>query len=208
MLTRNRIIRLGLLALLALGGLLISTVAMPRVEVKAQQATGSLPTVTGTPAGPFVTVYQDLGYINVYAGPSKYDYPDPIGIMLANQSAPALGWSIDKQWIMIQYPGVPNSIGWVYAVYVSLRGGQPPIVDSPPTPTPASTPTINPTLAAAFITQNAPTRLPTFTQPAPLVVPTFVDRVENPGGIPSGLIILGLGFVGSLGALISFLRGR
>ncbi|MBE0682469.1 MAG: hypothetical protein IH589_11195, partial [Anaerolineales bacterium] len=74
--------------------------------------------------------------------------------------------------------------------------------------TPASTPTINPTLEAAFVTPQAPTRLPTFTQPAPLAIATFLDDEAARNRIPLGLLIFGLGFIGGFGTLISFLRGQ
>jgi hypothetical protein len=112
---------------------------------------------------------------------------------------------------MIRYEGVPGSIGWVYGLYVSLTGltgGDLPLIDAPPTPTPASTPTINPTLAAAYIPAEASTRLPTFTPAAPLAVPTFVDQTQHPSRIPIGLLIFGFAAVGVLGTFISFLRGR
>ena len=41
----------------------------------AQQPTGSIPTVTGTPSGPMVSVDPSLGQIRVYAGPSSFNYP-------------------------------------------------------------------------------------------------------------------------------------
>ncbi len=178
--------------------------------VMAQQPTGSVPTVTGTPSGPLITVNLDQQQINVRSGPSTYIYP-PIGVLLAGQSAPALGRSPGGDWIQIYYPGVPGSVAWVYAPLVSLSGGvNLNIIEPPPTPTPVSTPTIDPTLAAAFIAPETPTRLPTFTPAPALVIPTFTDStgVSNSGGVPMGLIIVGLGFLGIFGALISFLRGR
>jgi len=63
-------------------------------------------------------------------------------------------------------------------------------------------------LEAAYASTVIPTRLPTFTAPAPLIVATFVDEVSAANRIPMGLLIFGLGFIGALGALISFLRGR
>ncbi len=172
----------------------------------AQQPTGSVPTVTGTPSGPVVKVYQDQEIIFVYAGPSSFDYPK-IGIMLADQQAPALGQARGRNWIKIYYPGVPGSSGWIYAPLVSISGGGDlPILDIPPTPTPASVPTIDPTLAAAFIVPVTPTRLATYTPPAPLALPTFTDKTAASNGIPIGLLIFGFGFIGALGALISFLR--
>jgi hypothetical protein len=177
-------------------------------SVLAQQPTGSIPTVTGTSPGVVVALYLDIAMESVYAGPSSYLYP-PIGVLLAGQEAPAYGKSEDGNWIQIYYPGVPGSVAWVYAPYVTIkRNGELPIIPPPATPTPASTPTINPTLAAAFIPPSTPTRLPTYTAPAPLVLPTFSEDPSSSSGLPMGLLILGFGFVGGLGVLISFLRGR
>lgn len=191
-------------------GLAIITLIVPAQSVaKAQQPTGSVPTVTGTSAGPFVTVYADIDKIEVYAGPSSYLYP-VVGVLLAGQSVPALGRGLDPDWILVAYPGVSGSKAWIYAPYVRISPGarlQP--VEAPPTPTPFSTPTIDPTLVAAFIAPETPTRLPTFTPPADFIIPTFVD---DAGGrinrIPIGLVIFSLGFIGGMGVLISFLRGR
>jgi uncharacterized protein YraI len=176
-------------------------------SVLAQQPTGSVPTVTGTPQGAYVIVNSDQDQINVRGGPSTYLYP-PIGVLLAGQQVPAIGRSPGGEWIQIVYPGVDGSVGWVYAPLVKLSSGANlPIVEPPPTPTPVSAPTIDPTLQAAFITPEVATRLPTYTAPAPLVVPTFADESDTPEGIPMGLLIFGLGFVGALGVLISFVRG-
>jgi hypothetical protein len=132
-----------------------------------------------------------------------------VGVLLAGQEVPAYGYSADQDWIQIYYPGVPNSVAWVYAPFVKvIKAGVLPIISAPSTPTPGSTPTIDPTLAAAYIEPVTPTRLPTFTPPAPLVIATFVDDVSAENRIPIGLLIFGFGFVGGLGALISFLRGR
>lgn len=179
-------------------------------SVFAQQPTGSIPTVTSTAVGPVITVDQSLPVIRVYAGPSIYDYPS-IGVLLGNETAPAIGRAKGKEdWIQIRYLGVTGSIGWVYGLYVSLSpGALLPLVDIPPTPTPFATPTINPTLEAAFIGQQTPTRLPTFTPPPPLNLPAF-NEGPNPSatGIPAGLLILSLGLFGFFGAVISYLRGR
>ena len=176
-------------------------------RVQAQQPTGTVPTVTGTPAGPFVTVNLDQDFINIRSGPSSYFYPR-VGVLLSGQSAPALGRSPGGDWIMIAYPGAPGNVGWIYAPNVSLTARDfLTVVDAPPTPTPLATPTIDPTLAAAFIVPETPTRLPTFTPPAPLAIPTFIDEAQsNTSRIPMGLVIFILGFVGLLGALISVLR--
>lgn len=190
-------------------GLAVGLPAQQRVI--AQQPTGSIPTVTGTPTGPTVSVDPSLEQIDVYAGPGSFNYP-AIGVLLTGVKVPALGRARgDDNWIMIRYEGVPGAVGWVYALYVSLTGTggvDLPRIDVPPTPTPASTPTIDPTLIAAFLPAVNATRLPTFTPAAPLAVPTFVDVAQRAGRIPVGLLIFGFAVVGALGTMISFLRGR
>jgi hypothetical protein len=178
--------------------------------VLAQQPTGVIATVTGTPVGPVITVDQSIPVIRVFAGPSSFDYP-AIGVLLGNETAPAIGRADGREdWIMIRYAGVPNAIGWVYGPYVKLSpGALLPLVEVPATPTPISTPTIDPTLEAAFIGQQTPTRLPTFTPPAPLDLPSFTDSPSvSPTNIPAGLLIVSLGLFGFFGAVISYLRGR
>src|ERR1044071_4543251 len=131
----------------AVTGIIILGSFLPNAPVVlAQQPTGSIPTVTGTPEGPIVTVYQNNNVIHVYAGPSTFDYPS-IGILVANETAPAIGRAKDRlDWIQIKYEGVPGSTGWIYGPYVKLSGGALlPIVEVPSTPTPFSTPTIDPT---------------------------------------------------------------
>ncbi len=197
--------------LLAVIGILLLGLFDPgKPMVLAQQPTGSIPTVTGTPEGPIITVYQNYPVIHVYAGPSTFEYPS-IGVLLGNETAPAIGRAKDRlDWIQIIYEGVPGSTAWVYSPYVKLSPGAIlPIIEVPATPTPFSTPTIDPTLAAAFIGQQTPTRLPTFTPPPPLDRPSFND-VPNTSAtnIPAGLLILSLGLFGFFGAVISYLRGR
>jgi len=180
------------------------------IIVFAQQPTGSIPTVTGTPSGPTVKVDQSVSQIRIYAGPSSFDYP-AVGVLLAGEVAPAIGRARGREdWIQIHYPGVPGSTAWVFGLYVSLSpGALLPLVEIPATPTPFSTPTINPTLEAAFIGQKTPTRLPTFTPPPPLELPLFTDVTDaQPTGIPTGLLVLLLGLFGFFGAVISYLRGR
>jgi hypothetical protein len=196
--------------LLMLGGMSLAFCSPLQSPVLAQQPTGSVPTVTGTPQGVIVALYLDRAQEPVYAGPSEYDYPR-IGVLLAGQEMPAYGISEDENYVQIYYPGVPDSVAWVYAPYVRIvKSGELRKLSAPPTPTPASTPivNINPTLEAAFVSPVAPTRLPTFTPPAPLIVATFADDLSAANRVPMGLLIFGLGFIGGLGALISFLRGR
>jgi hypothetical protein len=198
--------------LVAIGIVVLGFLDPQRPSVLAQQPTGRIPTVTGTPEGPIIQVDQSLQTIRVFAGPSSFDYP-PIGVLLANETAPVLGIARDRpDWIQIRYPGVPNAVGWVYSPYVKLLrvpSSLLPVIEIPATPTPFATPTINPTLEAAFIGQPTPTRLPTFTQPAPLDLPIFTDPPNRSRAtIPAGLLILSLGLFGFFGAVISYLRGR
>jgi hypothetical protein len=174
----------------------------------AQQPTGSIPTVTGTPKGPSVIVYADQNIIGVFAGPDAYLY-DQVGLLLAGEEAPALGYSLDGEWIQIIYLGTPGGKGWIYAPFVGvLRGSELPVLPNPPTATPRTTPTINPTQAAIFGLQLTPERLATYTEPPPLEIPSY-ESVEQAGsGFPVGMIILGLLLLGILGAVISFLRPR
>ena len=199
----KRIVLVGL----SLGTAALLLYAPTVVIVQAQQPTGSIPTVTGTPAGPMVTVNLDQDFVNVRSGPSAFDYPR-IGILMRGQSVPALARSENGQWIQIRYVGAPGGIGWVFAANVTLSSQALPIISAPPTPTSAATPTINPTLQAAFIPAVTATRLATFT-PAPLLdEPSFTDATIEPAAVPLGLIILAFGFVGVLVAMSSLLRGR
>jgi hypothetical protein len=193
------------LILLAAGsGLVWATPA----RMLAQQPTVSVPTVTGTPPGPMVTVHP--GYeeqINVRAGPGA-NY-DAVGILVIGQWMPALGQIPSGEWVQISYLGAPGDTGWVLAALVDLVG-ELPVIDIPPTPTPRTTPTTDPTLAAQYIVDIPATRLPTFTPPGLLAIPTFAPETPARGrsGVPMGLVIIGLGVVGIFGVLITILRGK
>ena len=178
-----------------------------RADILRQIPTVSIPTVTGTPSGALAKVTMEQDQINVRSGPST-DYPI-IGVLIAGQQVPALGRSVGGDWVQIAYPGVEGGVAWVYAPLVTLDGSVR-VVEPPPTPTPLTTPTIDPTLAAQFIIDIPPTRLPTFTPPGPLVIPTFqaADLPGSTGRIPMGLMITGMAVIGVFGLLISLLRGR
>jgi hypothetical protein len=181
-------------------------IASPNIQIP----TGAVPTVTGTSTGPLVTVRLDLDRdsINVRGGPGTY-YPI-IGLLLVGQQVPAKGRTSGGTWYMIYYPGVPGSVGWVSADLVNIEAGSLPVVEPPPTPTPLVTPTINPTLAAQFIITEVPTRLPTYTAPAPLVIPTFQDETGGnlPANIPMGLVIISILIFGVLLLIFSFVTNR
>lgn len=203
--------KLGILVIIAVVWVLLipSFGDLAAFDANAQIPTVSLPTVTGSPQGPIVSVRRDADQdsINVRSGPSaKYDI---IGVLIVGQTAPARGRTPGGDWIQIFYPGVPDSTGWVYSPLVEVNGSIP-IVEPPPTPTPRTTPTVDPTLAAQFILEIPPTRLPTYTAPSPLTIPTFTaEEIPTiPAGIPMGVVIIGMGVLGIFGILISFLRGN
>jgi hypothetical protein len=175
----------------------------------AQIPTGSVPTVTGSPAGAIAIVLNnEQGFANVRSGPGTLGY-EIVGVMVEGQQAPALGRTIVGDWIMIAYPGIEGGVAWVWKDLVEVRGDVP-IIEAPATSTPRVTPTINPTLAAQFLVDVPPTRLPTFTAPPPASIPTFlpVSAQTATGRIPIGFLITGLAVLGIFGLLISFLRGR
>lgn len=177
--------------------------------VLAQIPTVDIPTVTSTPSGPIVSVRPGTNEpsINVRSGPNAL-YPR-VGVLLIGQTAVAKGRSPGGDWILIEYPGAPGNVGWVYSPFVNITPGELPIVEPPPTPTRDMTATIDPTLAAQFIVTVAPTRLPTFTPPPPLAIPTF----QNPSAagvpaVPMGLIIVVLLTIGVLLGIFSFVQRR
>jgi hypothetical protein len=177
-------------------------------EVDSQQPTVAIPTVTGTPSGPIGVVYSDPEeQINVRSGPG-IDYPK-VGVLLNRQQVPAIGATPGGSWIQIIYPGVEGGVAWVYAPLLRVDGVLP-IVVPPPTPTPLVTPTIDPTLASQFIVDIPATRLPTFTPPPLLVIPTLQSEESSTGTgrVPIGFVITGLTVVGVFGLIISILRRR
>ena len=170
----------------------------------AQQPTDTPPAITETASGIYITVTNN-DQINVRAGPNTIAYPI-VGHLQPGDTAMALGKSPGSDWIQISLPGAPGGVGWVFISLVSLTPGFLRVVEPPPTETPLATSTIDPTLAAAFNIEPTVTRLPTFTPPPPLVVPTFSDagRVQA-NRFPAGTVILGLMFIGGLGLLTSYL---
>jgi hypothetical protein len=147
------------------------------------------------------TVYGNLPLIRVYAGPSTYTYP-PVGILLAGQRVPAIGRTADGGWIQIAYVGISSGVAWVYAPWVSVSSGALPVLEAPPLPTPL-------TLADALPTGGTEVRLPTYTAPPPVAIPTFTPEPGSGSGtFPVGMLILGLALIGIFGSFIAFMRGR
>jgi hypothetical protein len=172
-----------------------------RTRVLAQSATQGSSDV-------FVTVtYSEQ--INVRNGPSTVLY-DIIGNMQPGDTAQALGVSPGRDWVQIAYPAGPGGVAWVHTSLVSISPGNLQIVEPPPTVTPQTTPTIDPTLAAAYVFEPTVTRMPTFTPPPPLEIPTFtaLPAVEVKSGVPIGAFVIGSGVLGILGYLASLLRRR
>jgi hypothetical protein len=189
---------------LTAAGLLVS---VPVQAAQPQQMpTVSIATVTSSPMGAYVVVNSDMDQINVRSRPDQFS--TKVGVLFSGQKVPAKGkYTI---WILIEYPGVQGGMGWVYAPYVSLYGGELPLIEPPPTPTLQYTITIDPTLAAQFIVTAVPSRLPTFTPPSSLVIPTYLpeNTQQVTGNVPIGLVIVGLAALGVFLGFISLIRGR
>jgi uncharacterized protein YraI len=164
---------------------------------------------TPTHGGNFITnTYTTEPFVNVRAGPSSVYYGNPIGQLPVGATASALAITPGHDWIEISFPSGPNGVGWVYAPYVTLTGS-PPIIEPPPTFTPMVIATIDPAMIATFNSKPTETRLPTFTPPPPLAIPTFSSApVESSAHFPFGIIIISLGIVGILGIVISLASRR
>lgn len=155
-----------------------------------------------TPSGILATViYAEP--INVRSGPSTIFYPI-IGQLQPGDVVPALGVSPGREWVQISFAGGVNGIGWIYASFVTISGGELQIAEPPPTPTPLVSATIDPTLAAAFIVQPTQTRMPTFTPPPPLEIPQYSDAATSRSSGAAGIFILILVVIGTLGLTASF----
>ena len=203
----QRIIRTGQLFLLLSGAAALVCFGLSWSDAAAKQTTEPTPTSAPVPNGAFITVTY-IEPINVRTGPSSYDYP-VIGTIPVGGTAPAIGRSPAGEWVQIEFPSGPRGIGWVYAANVSLTANALlPVVEPPPTAVPAVTPTANPTFVAALRPAPTSTRLPTFTAPPPLQIPTFVNSGGKAAsqGFQSGWVIAGLALVGLLGFTFASLR--
>jgi len=157
-------------------------------------------------AGTFATViYEEQ--INIRGGPSTVYYPI-VGSANPGDVLLALGVSPGREWVQISFLSAPGGVGWVYATFVSISGGELPIVEPPPTQTPIATATINPTFAAAFIFQPTSTRMPTFTPPPPLEIPQYTEMATHSAGVPSGMVLISLLAIGVVGYLVSIILNR
>lgn len=176
----------------------------PQGALAQAQATA---TETATPGGPapFVTNnYSEA--VHVRSGPNSL-YAQ-VGNLPIGATAQALAVSPQHEWIEIAFPEAPGGVGWVYAPFVDLSPGFLRVVEPPPTATPLATSTIDPTLAAAFGVEPTVTRLPTFTPPPPLSVPTFASPARQGVGLPAGVPIVAIGLIGGFVLVASFLGRR
>jgi len=175
--------------------------ASTQTVVLAQEPTPSSPDVLVT-----VTYTEQ---INVRNGPSTVLY-DIIGNMQPGETAQALGVSPGRDWVQIVFPAGPGGVAWVHTSLITLSAGNLQIVEPPPTAIPRITVTIDPTLAAAYVFEPTPTRMPTFTPPPPLEIPQFTETpaTNSNDGVPMGAFVLGSGILGILGYLFSLSRRR
>jgi hypothetical protein len=183
-------------------GIMVVIPSIVTVRAQAVSATPT-PTISGN-SQPYITnTYATELFVNVRAGPSSVYYGGPIGELPEGATASALAITSGHDWIEISFPSAPNGVGWVYAPFVTLTGS-PPIIEPPPTFTPIAISTIDPTLMATYSLKPTETRLPTFTPPAPLAIPTFSNApVEPSAHFPFGIVIISLGIAGVLGIVIS-----
>lgn len=195
-----------LLSLVLLGVVLLMSF-LPSItsQVWGQFPTVSMPTVTSSPRGVYVrAIGQPSEALNVRAYPSSTS--TLLGRFQVGQEAKAYGYYGD--YVLINYAGAPEGKGWVWRVMVEVLGGDLPMLEPPPTEVPLVTKTIDPTLAAQFIITQMPSRLPTFTEPPPLQIPTYqiTEGATATGGIPMGYVIVVLAGLGFFLALIAILR--
>ncbi len=204
MIKRLLVLRLHLPILLAIMALMMATNGV-RSALAQQQATDT-PEPAGSQA--YITnTFTGEPAINVRTGPSTIAFPTPCGSMPLGDTAPALGASPGHDWVQISFPACPGGVGWVYAANVTLTGSLR-IVEPPPTPMPLATSTIDPTLQAAFQVEPTVTRLPTFTPPPPLEVPTFSQESGARSGMPTAAAILVIALLGGIVLGASFIRKR
>lgn len=169
----------------------------------AQLATETLQP-TATFGGPTVFAAEQ---VNVRSGPGTFY--EQVGVLIAGQTAPAVGRSSASEWVQIEYPGGPGGKAWVYSLLVSLQAGTVdalPVVEAPATATLAPTATTEGGGGPAGTPEA--TRLPTFTARAAIVQPTFQSPDLGGGGFPPAILILGLFMLGIFAGAVALLRQR
>jgi hypothetical protein len=167
---------------------------------QAQAPATDTPPVGG--GAPIVTALEEGA--NVRSGPSSITYP-VLGRLQPGDTARAVAVSPHHEWIEIEFNG---TTGWVYTAFVQLSPGFLPEVEPPPTPTPLATATFDPTLVAQFNAVPTETRLPTFTAPPPLTVPSFGGAGASGFHFPMGLTIGAIALLGAAVLGVSFFGRR
>jgi hypothetical protein len=158
-----------------------------------------------------VEIFQD---VNVRAGPGT-DY-DQVGVLIPGQTSAIIGRNPEGNWFEIEYVGGANGMGWVFKDLVRVVGD----LNTMPTVVPPPTPTLHPTVTAqpgatqeitpfATGSPNAG-RLPTFTAPAAVALPTLLPAqgIREGGSFPPAVLIIVLLVLGAFGGFLSVLRLR
>jgi hypothetical protein len=142
----------------------------------------------------------------VRAGPGV-DY-ERVGTLLAGQQAPALGRSAGGDWVQISFPEGPDGLGWVYTYLVDVNGELPIVI--PPAPRLPYDSHDRSYSSSAIHYRATANRLPTFTAPPPLVIPTIapLDNAQDQRSDPLLYIMIVLGALGLFSLLVSFIRVR
>lgn len=182
----------------------VAATALTSVPSYALQLATETLQPTATFGGPTVFVAEQ---VNVRSGPGTFY--EQVGVLIAGQTAPAIGRSSASEWIQINYPGGPGGKAWVYSLLVSLREGtveELPVSEAPATATLAPTTTPEPGSVAAGTPE--PTKPPTFTARAAIVQPTFQTPDLGGGGFPPAILIIGLFMIGAFAGIVAVLRQR
>ncbi len=182
----------------------LSLAGFSMVQLVAAQLPTETLQPTATFGGPTVFAPEQ---VNIRTGPhTSYEQ---VGVLIAGQTAPAIGRTQVGEWIQIEYPGAPGGKAWVKANLVALRAGtidDLPVVEAPPTATPP--PTLTPLSGGVAPGTPEPTRLPTFTAAPPILQPTFTTPDLGGGGFPPAILIIGLFMIGLFAAIVVVLRQR
>ncbi len=166
----------SLIGILTVAGLGLATLLSPDQAGAFQEAS--------TPSGILATVIYTEP-INVRSGPSTVFYPI-IGQLQPGDIVPALGVSPGREWVQISFAGGANGVGWIYASFVTISGGELQIAEPPPTPTPLVSATIDPTLE----------------------IPQYTDAATSRSSGATGIFIVILVVIGALGLTVSFVLRR
>ena len=208
---RNKAI-LVILALALASGLAVA--ARAAAATVAEAAPARLAATETQPANRIEVLDTGEGDVNVRSGPGT-DYV-LVGVLVAGQTSPIIGRNPEGTWFEIEYVGGPNGVGWVLKDLVHVVGdiNTMPTIVPPPTPTlrPTTTPAPGETQGTLFDSTATPNvnRLPTFTAPAGVLVPTLLPAqgLSSGGAFPPAVLIIVLFVLGTLGIMLSLLRLR